>query len=44
MEWKLKKNLIVLIPDRYSQSLQTLDRWYNGKLLELDNMIAGTAL
>jgi alkaline phosphatase len=36
------KNVIVLVPDGCSQSVQTLARWYSGKPLELDNMIAGT--
>lgn len=36
------KNVIVLVPDGCSQSVETLARWYSGKPLELDNMIAGT--
>ncbi len=36
------KNVIVLVPDGCSQSLQTLSRWYSGKPLQLDEMIAGT--
>lgn len=36
------KNVIVLIPDGCSQSLQTLARWYSGEPLQLDEMIAGT--
>lgn len=36
------KNVIVLVPDGCSQSIETLARWYSGKPLELDNMIAGT--
>ncbi|RPJ78542.1 MAG: alkaline phosphatase, partial [Alphaproteobacteria bacterium] len=35
------KNVIVLVPDGCSQSAQTLARWYSGKPLELDNMVAG---
>jgi alkaline phosphatase len=34
-------NVIVLVPDGCSQSVETLARWYSGKPLELDNMIAG---
>jgi alkaline phosphatase len=34
-------NVIVLIPDGSSQSVETLARWYSGKPLELDNMMAG---
>ncbi len=36
------KNVIVLIPDGCSQSVETLARWYSGKPLELDNMVTGT--
>lgn len=36
------KNVIVLVPDGCSQSVETLARWYSGKPLELDNMMAGT--
>lgn len=36
------KNVIVLVPDGCSQSLQTLTRWYSGKPLQLDEMIVGT--
>jgi alkaline phosphatase len=36
------KNVIVLVPDGCSQSVETLARWYSGKPLELDNMVAGT--
>lgn len=36
------KNVIILIPDGCSQSLQTLARWYRGEPLQLDEMIAGT--
>jgi alkaline phosphatase len=36
------KNVIVLIPDGCSQSVQTLARWYSGKPLKLDEMVAGT--
>lgn len=36
------KNVIVLVPDGCSQSVQTLARWYSGKPLHLDEMIVGT--
>ena len=36
------KNIIILVPDGCSQSLQTLARWYSGKPLQLDEMMAGT--
>jgi alkaline phosphatase len=36
------KNVIVLIPDGCSQSVETLARWYSGKPLELDNIVTGT--
>jgi alkaline phosphatase len=36
------KNVIVLVPDGCSQSVQTLARWYSGKPLQLDGMVAGT--
>jgi alkaline phosphatase len=36
------KNVIVLIPDGCSQSVETLARWYSGQPLELDNMVTGT--
>ena len=36
------KNVIVLIPDGQSQSIQTLGRWYRGERLALDEMGAGT--
>jgi alkaline phosphatase len=36
------KNVIVLIPDGCSQSVETLARWYSGQPLELDNMLSGT--
>lgn len=36
------KNVIVLVPDGCSQSVQTLARWYSGKPLQLDEMIVGT--
>lgn len=35
------KNVIVLIPDGCSQSLQTIARWYNGENLQLDEMSTG---
>ncbi len=36
------KNIIILVPDGCSQSVQTLARWYGGKPLQVDEMIAGT--
>ncbi|MFZ2497224.1 alkaline phosphatase [Methanosarcina sp.] len=36
------KNVIVLVPDGCSQSVQTLARWYSGNPLMLDEMVAGT--
>jgi alkaline phosphatase len=36
------KNVIVLVPDGCSQSVETLARWYSGKPLQLDEMVAGT--
>ncbi|MGB9928371.1 MAG: alkaline phosphatase [Methanosarcina sp.] len=36
------KNVIVLVPDGCSQSVQTLARWYSGKPLQLDEMVVGT--
>ncbi|QVL46865.1 MAG: alkaline phosphatase [Thiocapsa sp.] len=36
------KNIIILIPDGQSQSIQTLGRWYRGEPLALDEMGAGT--
>ena len=41
-EQKEFKNVIFLIPDGCSQSIQTLARWYKGKNLTLDSMNAGT--
>jgi alkaline phosphatase len=35
------KNLIVLIPDGCSASIQTLARWYKGEPLILDDMVVG---
>ena len=35
------KNVIVLIPDGCSQSIQTLARWYKGEALTVDSMNAG---
>ncbi|KKG07588.1 alkaline phosphatase [Methanosarcina sp. 2.H.A.1B.4] len=35
------KNIIVLVPDGCSQSVQTLARWYSGKPLQLDEMMVG---
>ena len=35
------KNIIVLVPDGSSQSVETLARWYSGKPLELDNLVTG---
>src|SRR5450759_4972769 len=36
------KNVIVLIPDGCSQSVETLFRWYSGQPLEVDNLVTGT--
>ncbi len=36
------KNVIVLIPDGQSTSIQTLGRWFRGEPLALDQMGAGT--
>ncbi len=36
------KNVIILVPDGCSQSIQTLARWYSANPLELDRMITGT--
>jgi alkaline phosphatase len=36
------KNVIVLIPDGRSQSVETLSRWYSGQPLEVDNLVTGT--
>ncbi|MEW6337008.1 MAG: alkaline phosphatase [Acidobacteriota bacterium] len=34
-------NVIVLVPDGCSNSIQTLSRWYTGKTLTLDSMVVG---
>ena len=36
------KNVIVLIPDGCSQSVETLARWYGGQPLEVDDLVTGT--
>jgi len=36
------KNVIILVPDGCSQSVQTLARWYSGNPLMLDQMVTGT--
>jgi len=36
------KNVIILVPDGCSQSVQTLARWYSGNPLMLDEMVTGT--
>ncbi|MCW4018776.1 MAG: alkaline phosphatase [Candidatus Bathyarchaeota archaeon] len=36
------KNVIVLVPDGCSQSIQTVARWYKGTSLNLDGFITGT--
>jgi len=36
------KNIIILVPDGCSQSVQTLAQWYSGKTLQVDEMMAGT--
>lgn len=35
------KNVIILVPDGCSQSVQTLARWYSGNPLMLDGMVTG---
>lgn len=35
------KNVIILVPDGCSQSVQTLARWYSGNTLMLDQMVTG---
>ncbi|AKB38639.1 Alkaline phosphatase [Methanosarcina siciliae C2J] len=35
------KNVIVMVPDGCSQSVETLARWYSGEPLQLDEMLAG---
>ncbi|WP_319506081.1 alkaline phosphatase [uncultured Methanolobus sp.] len=35
------KNIIVMVPDGCSQSVQTLARWYSGDELQLDSMVSG---
>ena len=35
------KNVIVMVPDGCSQSIQTLTRWYKGEALTLDSMVTG---
>ncbi|MFH1157225.1 MAG: alkaline phosphatase [Pseudomonadota bacterium] len=41
MAGKTVKNVIVMVPDGCSQSIQTLARWYKGESLTLDGMVAG---
>ena len=36
-------NVIVMVPDGSSQSIQTLARWYKGDALNLDGLNSGTA-
>jgi alkaline phosphatase len=36
------KNVIVLVPDGCSQSIETLARWYKGEPLNVDSIITGT--
>jgi len=40
-KWKVD-NVIVMVPDGCSQSIQTLARWYKGEPLAIDSMAAGT--
>lgn len=35
------KNVIIMVPDGCSQSVQTLARWYSGDKLQLDSMVTG---
>jgi alkaline phosphatase len=37
------RNVIIMVPDGSSQSLQTLARWYKGGALNLDGLNSGTA-
>jgi len=37
------RNVIVMVPDGSSQSIQTLARWYKGGALNLDGLNSGTA-
>jgi alkaline phosphatase len=36
------KNVIVMVPDGCSQSIETAARWYKGEPLNLDTIVAGT--
>jgi alkaline phosphatase len=36
------ENVIVLVPDGCSQSIETISRWYKGSDLNLDSIVAGT--
>ena len=36
------KNVIVLVPDGCSQSIETLSRWYKGSPLNVDSIVTGT--
>jgi alkaline phosphatase len=38
------RNVIVMVPDGSSQSIQTLARWYKGGALNLDGLNSGTAI
>jgi alkaline phosphatase len=38
------KNVIVLVPDGCSNSVQTLSRWYAGKPLTVDSMVVGQVI
>ncbi len=40
---QVSRNVIVMVPDGSSQSLQTLARWYKGAALHLDGLNTGTA-
>ncbi|MCF7989414.1 MAG: alkaline phosphatase [Thiohalocapsa sp.] len=39
--WAAVKNVIVMVPDGCSQSIQTLSRWYKGEPLALDGVLRG---
>lgn len=36
------KNVIALVPDGCSQSIETLSRWYKGSSLNVDSIVTGT--
>ncbi len=44
IEQSRNPNVIVMVPDGSSQSIQTLARWYKGAPLNLDGLNSGTAM